>query len=88
MKVSDGVYVVYVLYSKQYRKTYVGQTSNLSTRLRLHNSGKVRSTKVYSPWVLIYSENYASRSKAMNRENWFKSPTGRKFIVSLFDKEE
>ena len=47
---------------------YTGQTSNIQNRLLKHNSGKVRSTKNFIPWKLIYTENYQNRSEACKRE--------------------
>ena len=73
-------YFVYILYSPKFVKTYVGQTDNLENRLVLHNFGKVKSTKPFIPWLLIYSESFTSRAEAMKREAWFKSRAGRKKI--------
>ncbi|MDP2207301.1 MAG: GIY-YIG nuclease family protein [Bacteroidota bacterium] len=74
---------VYILYSNQFNKTYVGQTNNLIKRLKYHNSGQVKSTKRYIPWEMLYFEEYSSRSEAMRREKWFKSKTGRKKISEI-----
>ena len=74
------MYYTYVIYSKIYDRIYIGQTSNLENRLTCHNSGKVRSTKHYVPWELVYSEQFTSRSDAMKRELEFKSHKGRDFI--------
>ena len=76
-------YFVYILYSPTFIRTYVGQTNNLDNRLSIHNSGKVKSTKAYKPWILIHSESFSSRSDAMKREKWFKSSAGRKKIAEL-----
>jgi len=76
-------YFVYILYSPKFVKTYVGQSDNLSERLIKHNSGKVKSTKPYLPWILIHSESFTSRAEAMKRENWFKSRAGRKKISEI-----
>jgi putative endonuclease len=76
-------YFLYILYSPKFVKTYVGQTDNLSERLIKHNSGKVKSTKPYLPWVLIHSESFTSRAEAMKREAWFKSRVGRKKIAEI-----
>jgi len=43
-------YVVYMLYSKERSRYYVGQTDNFDSRLRRHNDGKVKSTKYGLPW--------------------------------------
>ncbi|MBA4311699.1 MAG: endonuclease [Chlorobiaceae bacterium] len=79
-------YYVYLLFSKEFNRTYVGQTQNLENRLDYHNSGKVRSTKHHRPWIILYDEEFRSRSEAMKREKWFKSSVGRKFIRELLSK--
>ena len=79
-------YFVYILYSHNFKRTYTGQTDNLKSRLILHNSGKVKSTKPYLPWVLIYSESVTSRADAMKREKWFKTSAGRKKIAEILEK--
>ena len=76
-------YYIYILYSSEFKRTYVGQTNNLQNRLSYHNSGKVRSTKAYIPWEMIYKESFNTRSDAMRREKWFKSSPGRKLINSI-----
>ena len=73
-------YTVYILFSDKFKKTYVGQTDNVSKRVNLHNSGRVKSTKRYIPWRLIHTEQFETRSGAVARERWYKSPTGRKSI--------
>ncbi len=75
--------IVYILYYNKFKKTYVGQTNNLIDRLEYHNSGKVKSTKRYIPWEVLYSEKFPSRSEAMKQEKWFKGKTGRKMISEI-----
>jgi putative endonuclease len=79
-------YFVYILYSPSFIRTYVGQTDNPENRLQYHNSGRVRSTKAYIPWVMIYSEKFISRAEAMKREKWFKSSAGRKLIKKILQE--
>jgi putative endonuclease len=76
-------YYLYILYSPNFKRTYTGQTDELSERMDLHNAGKVKSTKQFRPWLLIHSESYPSRAEAMKREKWFKSKAGRKKIAQL-----
>ncbi len=48
--------------------TYVGWTNDLQKRLAAHNAGKgARSTRGRT-WVLLHSEGFATRRKAMSRE--------------------
>ena len=62
------MFSVYVLYSKSFKKIYIGQSCNMQNRLDEHNSGISRYTRKFMPWELIYTENYETRSQAMRRE--------------------
>ncbi|MCZ6704245.1 MAG: GIY-YIG nuclease family protein [Ignavibacteria bacterium] len=79
-------FFVYILYSPSHNRTYTGQSDNLDNRLVYHNSGKVRSTKPYRPWELIYIESFPTRAQAMKREKWFKSKAGRKKIAKILNE--
>jgi putative endonuclease len=73
-------YYVYVLYSSKFDKIYVGQTCDISNRLREHNNGLSGYTKRYIPWKLIYTEKFSNRGDALKREKQLKSSRGRSFI--------
>ena len=70
-------YIVYILKSEKTGNSYVGHTSDLNKRLLEHNSGKSIATRNRRPWVLVYKEEYETRSEAMKRESYFKSVKGR-----------
>ena len=54
--------------SPDVKKTYVGYTNDLTSRLEKHNSNKgAKSTKGYK-WLLIYSKKFKSKSDAMSFE--------------------
>ncbi|MDP2807392.1 MAG: GIY-YIG nuclease family protein [bacterium] len=78
------MFYVYVLRSQASGKTYIGQTSDLDKRLAFHNDPTNKLTlhtkRNAGPWVLVYSEEYASRSEAMAREKFLKSGMGRAYI--------
>ncbi|MGC9365069.1 MAG: GIY-YIG nuclease family protein, partial [Fidelibacterota bacterium] len=67
------MYTVYVIKSQNRLFHYIGHTSNIENRLRAHNRGKVRSTRPYRPFILIYSEECADKSTAFRREMYLKS---------------
>lgn len=73
------MYFVYILRNNQ-NKLYIGQTTNLSARVGRHNSGQgSRFTKQYSmSFVLVYSEQYETQLKAMQREKQLKGWTRAK----------
>jgi len=72
------MFTVYFLYSGKYKQLYIGQTNNIEKRLKEHLSNKCFSTKNKQPLFLIYTENYSTRSEAMDRERYFKSLAGSK----------
>jgi len=61
-------FYVYILKSKIVEKFYIGSTSDLDKRIKLHNSPRSRWTKKYQPWVLIHSEEFISRSEEIVSE--------------------
>ena len=77
------MYFVYALYSAEFDRLYVGQTTSLAHRVKAHNAGKVTSTKAFLPWEVVYWERCQSRSQALKREKQLKSHRGRDFIRGL-----
>ena len=77
-------FVVYLLYSENFNKTYTGFTSNLIERFKSHNFlGTKGYTLKFRPWKVVYVEFYNSKSDAMNREKYLKSGVGREFIQNI-----
>ena len=78
------MFTVYVLYSREFEKIYIGFTSDLETRFKSHNElGTKGWTIKYRPWIILYQEEFDSKSEAMKREKELKSGKGREFIWSL-----
>ena len=74
------MFYTYVLESLSTARHYFGSTSDLQKRLKYHNSGKVRSTKAYRPWKIIYFETFESKTEATKRELFFKSIDGYNWL--------
>jgi putative endonuclease len=79
----DNLYTTYVLKSVKFDRRYYGHTKNMVNRLSKHNQGKVKSTKAYKPWKVIYTEEFKTKSEAYNREMFFKSIDGYLFLKSI-----
>ena len=78
------MYTVYVLFSTNFNKIYIGYTSNLSQRLQSHNELATKGWTIkYRTWNVIYTENFDSKSLAMVREKQLKSFKGREFIRQM-----
>jgi len=74
----------YVLKSLKSGKRYVGHTSKSPVeRLKAHNSGTNKFTRQNRPFVLVYFEEYVSKTEAIQREHFLKSGQGRKFLDGL-----
>ena len=76
------MYYVYILKSTKNKDVYVGFTNNLRVRFKLHNLGKVKSTKAYCPWTLIYYEAYRGKLNATKREKQLKTHAVKKEVLS------
>ncbi|WCM41624.1 GIY-YIG nuclease family protein [Flavobacterium sp. CBA20B-1] len=77
-------FVVYILFSKKYRKTYVGFTSNLIERIKSHNVlGTKGYTIKYRPWIVVDVQFFTSKKEAMQVEKFYKTGKGRELIKQL-----
>ena len=74
------MFTVYVLYSENHSKIYIGQTSNLIERFVSHNKLGNDWTARYRPWKVVYCEYFENRTTAMKREKQLKSQKGRERI--------
>jgi len=63
-------FFVYLLITKQKNKliSYVGYTSNLQKRLKLHNTSKGAKFTKGRKWKLAYLKRYKTKSLAMSEE--------------------
>jgi putative endonuclease len=48
--------------------SYVGYTTNLEKRLKLHNISKGAKFTKGKKWILIYSKKFHSKTKALKEE--------------------
>ena len=77
-------FVVYILFSDSYQKTYVGFTSNLIERFKSHNVLGIKGYTIkYRPWTVIYIEFFTAKSEALKREQFFKTGKGRELIKEM-----
>ncbi len=75
------MFTVYVLFSQEYNKIYIGYTSDIQQRLLSHNKlAKKGWTIKFRPWKLVYTEEFDTKASAMKREKELKTGKGRAFI--------
>ena len=66
------MYYVYILRGKN-GKIYIGLTRDLVKRVKVHNTGKVKSTKKLRPLKVIYYEAFETSKLARREELFLKS---------------
>ena len=86
------MFIVYILFSENYLKTYTGYSSNFKGRLDSHNQfGKKDWATRYRPWQVLWLEEFSTKTEAMAREKFLKTGRGReliyKWIVEKYGKE-
>ena len=69
-------------------RLYIGSTANLKNRLHEHNSGKVRSTRPYRPWRLIYYEAHRTSQLSRRAELFYKTSQGRRQLKKKLGLKE
>ena len=67
---------VYILQSQKDNKYYIGETADVAARLLFHNAGKQRSTSSRIPFVIVITEQFATRQEALHREKQIKGWKG------------
>lgn len=83
------MFTVYILRTSS-NTLYVGQTNNLEKRLKEHQtkgSKSAKYTRYFSNLELVYSETFATRKAAMQREVQLKKwPKAKKETLIRGDK--
>ncbi|MCB0489258.1 MAG: GIY-YIG nuclease family protein [Cyclobacteriaceae bacterium] len=77
------MYFIYIIKSQRTNRLYKGMSESPERRLLEHNGGKVKSTKGFGPWKIVYTEKFPTREEAIAREKFLKTGQGRDFIKSL-----
>ena len=73
------MHYAYILISNKAHIFYFGSTNDLRNRVKLHNTGKVKSTKPHTPWRLVWYGAFENEKQARNFELYLKSGSGKAF---------
>ena len=82
------MYYLYILFSFQANKYYIGHTSDLDGRLHRHNSNHNGYTGKWSDWKVVYTELYDNKQQAYQRERVLKSWKSKSRIKMLVSGSE
>jgi len=83
-----AMYYVYIIYSKDIDKYYVGYTHDVDLRLSQHNSTNSyysKTTAKACDWNLVHVETLIDKSVAIKREKQIKKWKSRKKILELIN---
>ncbi len=61
----------------------MGSTENFKSRLALHNTGQVKSTRLEKPWKRVFIQNFSTLTATRKRELQVKHWKSRKAIERL-----
>ena len=79
------MYYVYILYSKEKDRYYIGQTENVEKRLNEH---RVRKNLGATDWEVKYTESFETRSDAVLRETEIKLKKRRSYLEMLINNHQ
>ena len=80
---------VYILKSISHNRYYTGMSENVNKRLKVHNLKKVKATKAFVPWKVIYEEGpFLNSELAREREKYFKSAAGKRYLQKNYFKPD
>ncbi len=62
------MYFVYIIYSQKLDKYYIGFSADIEDRIAKHNRKSKGFSNLGRPWILVYSEAFDSKKKAMKEK--------------------
>ena len=79
------MFYTYILRSLSHpEQRYIGNTSDLKSRLAKHNAGEVPHTSKFKPWRIQTAVAFDSKEKAVAFEAYLKTGSGREFAKRHF----
>jgi len=82
----------YILLSEKSHIFYFGSTRDLKLRFKLHNEGRIKSTKAHRPWKLVWYGAFNTEKEARDFELYLKTGSGKAFaykrLISVVLKKD
>lgn len=61
-------------------------TADIEERFNRHNNGREKTTRPYTPFILVYTEECKDRTEARKLEKYWKSGIGKEKLKMLKNK--
>ncbi|MBK9358684.1 MAG: GIY-YIG nuclease family protein [Bacteroidales bacterium] len=74
------MYSVYILFSRELKRYYTGQTASVDRRLNQHQRGSGKYTSRAGDWQIVYTCDFKTREEAMKLEKVIKSRGAKRFL--------
>jgi putative endonuclease len=81
-------FTLYILFSKNKNKFYIGHSDNMTRRINEHNSGQNKSTKSGKPWEIVYQKEFQTKSEAGKEEARLKRMKSKKYIMWYIENSQ
>jgi len=78
-------YFSYVIYSKESGSFYYGYFDNLEKVLEMHNNDQIAPTKGKGTWILMFSEGYENRMRAIRQSSFYRTVKGQRFLKNMLN---
>ena len=75
------MHFVYILFSPQLDRFYIGESANPDERLEHHLAGHQRFTRRASDWIMVFRASTESRREALEVERKIKRSKSRKSVA-------
>ena len=78
-------YSSYVIYSQESGTFYYGYFDDLEKVMEMHNSDMISVTRGKGPWVLMFSESFDTRMRAIRQSGFYRTVKGQRFLKSILN---
>ena len=78
-------YYTYILKSNKDNSYYIGYTQNIVKRIRDHNKGLSKYTKLRRPYILVFKNEFKVRREAIKYERYLKSLKKRAYLEKIIN---
>ncbi len=78
-------YYSYVIFSRESGSFYYGYFDNLEKVIEMHNADQIAPTCGKGPWVLLFSESYDTRLRAIRQSRFYRSVKGQRFLRNMLN---
>lgn len=75
----------YVIYSPESGLFYYGYFDNIEKVLEMHNSGQIEITRGKGPWVLMHSETFDNRVRAIRQSRFYRTVKGQRYLKKILN---